>query len=215
MNKRFVVGITLASSGSGSHALAILETERRVVWPDKDRSCSSKLRYLERSDAGTAYRDVIERLKKMLSHKDMRPAGFAPTSVVLDVTQVGRPMLETFRAEGLDPAAVYLTEGGQVTRSQGARPDPQEISLPWRDMMTTMQSVYQLGRLQNAVGLPLLDEYTSALLSYDAAAWKDTLNLELLKAVGIAAWVAEHGHSYGVGVPKAAARPVIKLYGGA
>ncbi|WP_027185630.1 hypothetical protein [Desulfovibrio inopinatus] len=211
---RFVVSVVFTSAKP--MAISVLEIDVTRLWPMPGSSTAYQLRYLEQIPQGTPYRDVVSKAKSMMGSPHLRKPGYGRPLLIVDFSEVGRPMLETVRRERLDPVALYIGgDGGQVTRPVGARPDPKEIIVPWPDIMLSIQLCYQEERIQVASGLAAVEVYNIALASCRAdmpggiTAYHDG---ELLRAVGAGLWVCERGRDYAVGLEQATARPVTPVY---
>ena len=101
------------------------------------------VRWIERFDLGTPYRDVVKRVAAL---KRAPETGESPT-LVMDATGVGAPVTEMFDEEGLHPEQIVFTSGNRVNT------DGDVHRVPKKDLATTVQALLQSGRIQIAEGL--------------------------------------------------------------
>jgi hypothetical protein len=201
---RFFLGLDLGQAHDYT-ALAILE--RIPEFEDveviaRDRGISYKktvqkalpiryeCRHLQRFKIGTSYPAIVTGVRDLLD----TPALRGRTALVLDATGCGAPVRDMFDAEGLDPVAVTITCGDQVSYDRGWR-------VPKRDLVGAVQVLLQTERLKIAKALAdaaiLQDELLNFQVkitdeAHDAyAAWRTGTHDDLLLAVAVAAWYAE------------------------
>src|SRR3954447_23397462 len=119
--------------------------------------------HLERLELGTPYTAIPERLRaiaRRLQHvwldEVFAETGVgrarlddAPISLVIDMTGVGRPVVDLLREDGLNPAAITITGGDTVVRVREG-----EYRVPKRDLAGAIQSALQARRLRAAEPLP-------------------------------------------------------------
>jgi len=124
------------------------------------------VRYLRRWPLGTAYRSMVAEVARVV--KDGAVATMQ-RYLVVDATSVGRPIVEMLEGEGLDPIAVTITGGFDVTvvrPVKGQEPLAVEAyHVPRRDLISTVQVLLQAKRLKIAEGLPDGDQLIQELLS--------------------------------------------------
>jgi hypothetical protein len=113
-----------------------------------------RMGHLERLRLGTSYPDVAAYVGTLLKGLPARPR---PPALVVDSTGVGRPVVDMLRAARLRPVAVTITGGNFSTEGFAA-----ELSVPKRDLVSTLAVVFQSGRLKIssrlAAGQQLVDE---------------------------------------------------------
>jgi len=161
------------------------------------------VRHLERPELGTPYPAVVETVAARV--RALRSAVPPPTVVlVVDKTGVGAPVVDMFRraALGVPLTAVTITGGNAVAR------DGEDVHVPKRDLVSTLQVLLQSGRLKVAAGLPLAHVLTKELTNFRVtialnghdgygagteSAWREAgTNDDLVLAVALACWVAEN-----------------------
>jgi hypothetical protein len=72
------------------------------------------VRHLERLPLRTTYPDVVTHIENMLRRP---PLSFPRAALVVDMTGVGRPVVDLLRRAGLDPVGVTITAGDGETRT--------------------------------------------------------------------------------------------------
>jgi hypothetical protein len=151
------------------------------------------VRHLQRFALGISYPSIVERVKDMLSRPPLR----GRAALVVDATGVGRPVVDLFRKEGLQPIAVTITGGSGVNVVLGGG-----YRVPKRDLVTNLQVQLQAGRLKIAGQLPeakiLVEELLAFKVKIDPRtahdsyeAWREGVHDDLVLAVALASWYAE------------------------
>ncbi|MBT9174209.1 MAG: hypothetical protein DDT21_02620 [Syntrophomonadaceae bacterium] len=151
------------------------------------------LRCLERPRLGTPYPAIVERVGKLMGNEPLK----GKTHLVVDSTGVGAPVVDLLEQAGLHPVAVTITGGDSVSR------DGDHYSVPKRDLVSTLQVLFQGGRLKIAEGLPEAGTLVQELLSFrvkidlksahDAyEPWREGIHDDLVLAVALACWYGEN-----------------------
>jgi hypothetical protein len=200
MDLRYFVGLDL---GQRQDFTAVAVVQRTVgyarqfdhakwmenCYPEKTSYSAS---YLERMPLGMAYPDVVERVRKLLSHP--RLAGAA--TLVVDGTGVGAPVVDLLRRAGLGCPiiAATITGGDRETR------DGDYYRVPKRDLIAGLQVMLQQGELAVAARLPeaptLVKEMLDMRVKISAAghdsysAWREGAHDDLVLALALAVWQA-------------------------
>jgi hypothetical protein len=150
------------------------------------------VRHLERPKLGTPYPAIVEKVQDLVqSNKLLNQA-----ALVVDATGVGAPVVDLFRKIGLVPIAITITGGNAVTRERGG------YRVPKRDLVTTLQVLFQSGRLKVAAELPEARLLVEELLNFRVKinvrtahdsyeAWREGIHDDLVLAVALACWYAE------------------------
>ena len=163
------------------HDLVHVERFREIPYPEQVRRVAER------------YREVEQHAK--LQHRDTW------TSLVVDATGVGKPILDALREAGLRPRGVIIT-GGETASHDGG------ISrVPKRELATTLQVALQSKRLRIAEDLPLADLLLKEFRGFrvkisltghakfgndvGAAVWREADHDDLVLAVALAVWRAE------------------------
>src|SRR5215831_14216330 len=94
-----------------------------------------RLRYLERVKLGTAYPEIVERVRELTRSKALE----GRTEVVADATGVGRPVVELLKRGdlGCGVTAVTITGGEMETQADGY------YRVPKRDLIAGLQVMLQ------------------------------------------------------------------------
>jgi hypothetical protein len=149
------------------------------------------VRHLERYELGTPYTEIVDDMVDLLSD-----AGFiGKTSLVVDGTGVGVPVIEMFRQAGLSPLPIWITGGDAVSRKGKI------IRVPKRDLVSVLQVLFQSKRLKVSraldLGPVLIDELmnfrvkitTSANDTYGS--WREGTHDDLVLALSMGCWTGE------------------------
>lgn len=161
------------------------------------------VRALQRVPLGTPYPLMVRQVRDYLDRTIAQPY-----DLVLDVTGVGRAILDLFRERpetllfgqhlppSYDPIAVTLTSGNETTT-----PSLKEWHVPKRDAVLGLQVVMQQGRIQMAMALEeaptLVKEIQHFQWKVSTAgqdqygAWREGTHDDLLLATAIAVWWGE------------------------
>jgi hypothetical protein len=117
---------------------------------------------LERFELGTPYPEVISKVLRLLMRPPIRHH-LDRSRLIVDATGVGRPVVDSFRAQGVYPIAVTIHGGDTVT---GEAPEILNFRVPKRDLVAAVQTTLQSRRLRIAAGLPLADVLRKELLNF-------------------------------------------------
>jgi hypothetical protein len=157
--------------------------------------------WLERYELGTPYPEVIHRVIRLLKRY---PISEHPnhTRLLIDATGVGRPVVDSFRAQGVYPIGILIHGGARVTQEIAG---PRELTLrvPKRDLVASVQTLLQNNRLRIAASLSLADVLRRELVNFrvkvDPATahdsyshWREGDHDDLVLATACAAWFREH-----------------------
>jgi len=160
------------------------------------------VRHIERFRIGTSYQTMIERIREQLSEKLL-----SGSTLIIDGTGVGRPVVDLFKREGLSPAVAYITATGTAERDYSRR----EYRIPKVDLVSLLQVLFQDGRLKIAEGLPEAGILVQELLNFRAAtghraavdsieSWREGAHDDLVLATALACWWCEEGTGYDIGI---------------
>ena len=184
MLTKFYVGLDLGQANDYT-AASILE---RV---GDHLENSYQVRHLERV-RNVPYPQIVDRVSSMMHH----PALAYNAALVVDQTGVGAPVVDLFRQAGLDPVGVLIHGGDKVSREGGT------WRVPKRDLVGSLQVLFQSGRLKISKKLPLASVLQSELLTFKVkidpvtshdsySAWREQDHDDLVLSVAMAAWWAE------------------------
>jgi phage FluMu gp28-like protein len=146
---RFYLGIDLGKTRDHT-AIAIVE-----------RADTLLLRYAERVALGTPYPQVVEHIRRMVNHENLR----GQCAAVVDGTGVGAPVVDLLRSGqlGCEVCAVNITGGERPTQSGNV------WNVPKRDLMAGVQVLLEKRGLRIARRLketgPLIRELTDVRLT--------------------------------------------------
>ena len=117
--------------------------------------------------------------------------------LVVDGTGVGAPVVDLFREGGLSPISVTIT-GGDATTHEGGN-----WHVPKRDLVGTLQVLFQTGRLKVAEELPEAQTLVNELMAFQVkisatghdsyGAWREGSHDDLVLAAALACWYGKWG----------------------
>ena len=187
----YLVGVDLGQS----HDYTAISIIRRKKMLDRVHNGVEKYRqydlvHLERPPLGTPYPAIIDRLKELKGKLD----GYS--IIVVDATGVGAPVVDMLRKEKLKPVPIVIHGGQSVHTEKGSH------HVPKRDLVSTLQVLFQTGRFRIAAGLKLGRIFEAELQNFKAKinistghdsyeAWRDSENDDTVLSAAIAAWVGE------------------------
>ena len=182
----YIVGLDLGQSFDYT-ALVILE-----AGGTPPAQATYAVRHLHRWPLDTSYPTMLADLAGLLARAPL--AG--RSTLVVDHTGVGRPVVDQIRQGGLACLAVSL-HGGDVVTQMGAN-----YRVPKRDLVGVVQVLLQQRRVRFAAGLPLVGVLTQELLNFKVtidprtahdsyASWREKDHDDLVLALALACWWAE------------------------
>ena len=184
----FFLGLDLGQAQDYT-ALAVVE---RKEFRYEAKPCEYHIRHLERPKLGTPYPAIVDRVKQLMASSSLQNK----TALVVDATGVGAPVVDMFRKAGLAPVAITITGGNTVSREASG------YHVPKRDLVTTLQVLFQSGRLKVAGSLPEARTLVNELLNFKVKinvktahdsyeAWREGIHDDLVLAVALACWYGE------------------------
>jgi len=159
---------------------------------DERRQWAFEVRHLERLLRGTSYPDQVKRIAELVGLLEAQGS----TTLVVDQTGVGRPVVDMLRDARLSPIAVTIT-GGDTLSQEG-----REYRVPKRDLVSAVQVALQAEQLKIAASLPLAKTLADELLAFkvsislsghdaygnDVGQWREAPHDDLVLAVALACW---------------------------
>jgi len=182
----FIIGLDLGQAQD----YTALTTLQQV---DRGANPAYHLRHIERFDLGTPYPEQVRRVEELMQSGALRER----CELVVDQTGAGRPVVDLFRDAGLNPVGVTITGGDSASR------DGREHRVPKRQLVATVQSLLQTGRLKFAEGLPLAGVLTEELQKFRAKInvstghtsfehWRERDHDDVVLALALACWRGEN-----------------------
>ncbi len=199
--ERITRGSGYGSLGLGSTIAAGLPTVVEEITTEVTRT-EYHLRHLERPALGTPYPAIVTLLCERLATPPLAGA----SALAVDATGVGRPVVDLLRWDKRlhAPVVPVTITGGDAVTHEGS-----EYHVPKRDLVSTLQVLFQTGKLKIAAGLPLADIFIAELMNFQAkislsghdsyaagpagagGAWREGAHDDLVLAVALACWYAE------------------------
>jgi hypothetical protein len=149
------------------------------------------VRYLERLPLGTSYPHIVSHVGSLLRRA---PLDYPRADLLVDMTGVGRPVVDMFRAVGLRPIGVTITAGEKESRTQEG-----DYRVAKLQLVSRLQAALHSGELRIAKDLREAKTLVSELQDFRAS-FGDTgyasfnaregAHDDLVLAVAIGAWWA-------------------------
>jgi hypothetical protein len=191
---RYFSGLDLGQAQDFT-ALAVLE-QTKLPDPEKKGQLVRHyaVRHLERFPLGTSYTAICARLVTIYA-----AAPLARTTLAVDQTGVGRPVLDMLRRSTISASIrpITITGGHKATPNEGGG-----YLVPKKELVSVLQVMLQARRIKVAPTLPeaatLVRELTTFQVKITPAAnevfgaWREGQYDDLVLAVAIAIWQAEH-----------------------
>lgn len=181
----FYLGVDL---GQAQDYTAIVAVEKVLL--DGAEQHEYHVRHIERPPLGTPYPAIISRIRRLLDTPALRGA-----RLVVDKTGVGAAVIDSLRAAGLEPVAITITSGDSVNTDNGG------YRVPKRDLIATLQVLFQNRRLKIAASLAEAETLLKELLNFKVRislaghdsyeAWREGGHDDLVLATALACWYAE------------------------
>ena len=151
---------------------------------------------------------VVEQAEQLLK----TPQLWGRSTLVLDATGAGLPLVDLLKSRGIDPVAITITGGKEVSRIGGT-----SYRVPKRELVRTLSTLLESGRLRCALGLPFGKDLIDELLAFKMRinrrtgratyeSGKASVHDDLVLAVSLACWYGEHGGGAQMFSPMAAER---------
>lgn len=181
-NGHFFIGIDLGQAADFT-ALSIIERDGEAF----------NLRHLYRFPLKTSYVDIVKRIGGMLQTDELRDNA----TPIVDATGVGSPVIDMMRNAGIHPVSITITGGDSVNKEAG-----DNYRVPKRDIVSTLQVLFQTGQLKVADKLSLAPVFIQELINFKVTinvktahdsyeAWREGVHDDLVLSVGLAAWYAK------------------------
>lgn len=200
---RYFVGVDIGQSPHPS-ALAVLKRVEElrpkdsppgtVAWEREPQLIVSKYQGVLLKDypLGTKYNTVVQDCKKLMRNPELTRRSV----LIVDATGVGKPVIEMMRLNRLAPIGITFTGGKSVNQH------PLGYTVPKRDLVTTVQVLFQTGRIELPGKLPETDKLLDQLqrltmlinkLGHDQYGLdqEEGDHYDLFFALALAAWFAE------------------------
>ena len=192
---QYIVGVDLGQVADYT-AIVVLEGHRVDL---RGELTTYHLRYAERL-LGQPYPVIVAQVKVLMTHLDT----LGRTTLVVDGTGCGRPVIDMLVHENLYPIAVTITGGDQVHQ------DGRSYRTPKRDLVGALQVLLQTERLKIAEQLPLAPTLVQELLAFRVridpatahdsySSWREKDHDDLVLATALACWWGERFGSRRVG----------------
>jgi hypothetical protein len=200
----YYLGLDLGQSSEPT-ALAVMEDRTR----GEERHLF--LRHLERYPIHTRYPQIADQVKERVEDRELTtaihepwdpdPVEYVPPELVVDITGVGKPVVDIFKKRyGLKFRTVGIVGSGENSSCTRAGYD-----LPKRDLIASLEVPLHEHRFHAASGLPLWEDLRKELLNYrrkislgkraqdTLVYWREGTHDDLLLATALACWWASRG----------------------
>jgi hypothetical protein len=193
--KTLSIGLDLGQSKDFS-ALAVVECVRIITNGGKSEITALNCIHLQRWQLRTAYPTIVADVVKMVNNLDpfLYPKG--KTTLAIDATGVGAPVVDLFKREQIhaELKPIQIVGGANVSSEFGM------TRVPKRDLVSVVQVGLQNRTLKIASELPEAETLARELQNFqvkitDAAndiygAWREGTHDDLVLAVSLALWCA-------------------------
>lgn len=133
-----IIGVDIGQKHDPT-AIAVAEPQWRTV--EKRAVDHHVIRHLERLPLGTPYPAVVSRIQAVV--QGVRTQGAVASTLYVDATGVGQPVVDLLAHVGVRVRAVYFTHGDRRTVSE----DGSTISLGKAWLVSRLQALLQTGRI--------------------------------------------------------------------
>lgn len=154
-----------------------------------------QLKILEQIPIGTKYQEIVRMLQKITEHIEIARAHY----LIVDMTGVGRPVVEMMRDAGLAPIGVQITSGYAIGENDYG------YNVPKKDIVATLLTIYQNGRIEEPEDNEFVPIFEEQLKSFHYKinprghetfqAERESIHDDLVLAVALAAWYAERSEA--------------------
>ena len=146
-------------------------------------------------------RRIVERFEEVRGHVAGLNLRNPRLELVVDATGLGRPILDSLREANLRPRGIVITGGGDAASKRDGI-----TTVPKQTLATTLQVVLQSQRLRLADDVSLDEVLYRELHGFrvkvtlsgharfgnDVGAWREAEHDDLVLAVALGVWAAEH-----------------------
>jgi hypothetical protein len=194
--KSVFIGLDLGQAKDFS-ALAIIECVRTITdGGAKDEVTQLNCIHLQRWQLRTSYPAIVTDVVKMINNLDPFLYPKDKTTLAVDATGVGAPVVDLFKREQIhaELKPIQIVGGANVSEEFGM------IRVPKRDLVSVVQVGLQNRTLKIASGLGLAEVLSRELQNFtvkitDSAndvygAWREGTHDDLVLAVALALWTA-------------------------
>ena len=144
----FLIGLDL---GKRRDYTAIAVLERQAI-----SGGAFDLRHLERIELNTSFTEVVDRVQELVNTAPL----YLASTLIVDATGLGHPVLDLLLSRGLSPVAVCITSGTVVSQSGNS------FSVPKRELIRALVRLLESCRLRLAADLPYRDELLGELQNF-------------------------------------------------
>jgi hypothetical protein len=151
------------------------------------------LRHLERLNLNMSYPAVASHTRNLVA----KTMCHGTTTLVIDATGVGAPVLDLLHASGVRPIAITITGGRKISGTGRL------LGVPKRILIGTLVKLFGAGRVRIGAKIPYSTELIQELLNFQVrvnprtrqesyAARGTQKHDDLVLALALAVWYAEH-----------------------
>jgi hypothetical protein len=194
--ERFIIGVDLGQA-SDYTAISVLERVPKfkedknapINYPAPIVTCEYHLRWLERI-RHKSYIHIVDRLKVLTRHEEV----INEHVMLVDSTGVGRGIMDIMNDERMRPIGITIHAGNRVSDYDGG------FNIPKRDLVGSLQVLFQTGRIKIPQEIELIDELVAELQNFRVKftqtghdtyeAWRENDHDDLVLSLSMAAWYA-------------------------
>ncbi|MCK9571249.1 hypothetical protein M0R72_20035 [Candidatus Pacearchaeota archaeon] len=190
--KRFAIGLDIGQAQDYT-AIAIIKQIQ------ENDDYHYELNYLERVPLGTTYAAIVDYVTNLAESSQLKANGIDTPEMVVDATGCGRPVVEMLRARDRNEGAFHLVPcsitGGSALTVSGEG----FYGVPKKDLVSTLQILYQDKKLMVAKSLAQGQIFVEELLNFKVKintatgndsfeAWRSRDHDDMVLAVALASW---------------------------
>ena len=184
---QYLLGLDLGQQNDYS-VLSILEINKDNLTQQVQYS----LVYLKRYALKTSYMTIADSVKIIINSNKI----LDKYALIIDQTGVGRPVMDVFQDNNMAPFGITIT-GGNNTNWENRR----EVKVPKRDIVSSLQVVFQNKRIKIASNLPDIDLIKKELLyfrskisssGHDSYSAISSMHDDIVISIGLAIWYGEY-----------------------
>ena len=189
-SKEFFVGLDLGQARDYS-ALCAVERVLEVSLAEGAMLVTFNVRHLEIFPLGTPYSEVVETVGILMQQPELAHH----TTLVIDETGVGRPVMELFQSAGMDPVGITITGGPKVTSSATG------YVVPKAELVDALTVRFQNGRIKISPALDEAEKLKAQLEAFTVKinkrgretfeAMDEEIHDDLVLALSLAIWLGD------------------------
>ena len=184
----YFIGLDLGMARDNS-ALVAVERVIEVSLKEGAMLVLYNIRHLQTFPLGTTYSDIVGEVSILLQQPELRH----DSTLVVDKTGLGSPVIEMFENAGINPTGITITGGQQVSSVSGG------YNVPKSELVDALAVNYQNGRIKISPKLPEAKKLEQQINNFTAKIKKggreiyealdEQIHDDLVLALSLAIWL--------------------------